>query len=314
MSALPGLADHHIDPKKYPPGVAFMDGQYLPIAEAKISVLDYGLLHSDATYDVVHVWNGAFFRLGHHLHRFFAGLKKLHMSIDYDKEQVTEILHNCVALSGLRNSYVEFICTRGMSPTFSRDPRDAINQFIAFAIPFGSVANPEQMKLGLHAAITSLVRIPPQSVDPTIKNYHWLDLVKGLYTAYDRGADTAILVDTDGNISEGPGFNIFAVKDGQISTPKFGVLQGVTRQTVFDICQWLHLNCIAEDLSSDQLLCADEVFFTSTAGGILPVTRIDGQRIGSGIPGKITGQITDSYWKLHEDAGNQLVINYNQDT
>lgn len=287
-----------------------MDGQYLPIAEAKISVLDYGFLHSDATYDVVHVCNGAFFRLDNHLDRFFSGLEKLHISIEYDKQKVTEILHNCVALSELRNSYVEFICTRGMSPTFSRDPRDAVNQFIAFAIPFGSVANPEQMKRGLHAAITSLVRIPPQSVDPTVKNYHWLDMVKGLYAAYDLGADTAILIDADGNVTEGPGFNIFAVKDGYISTPKFGVLQGITRQTVFDICQMRQIRCTQCDISPDHLRSADEIFITSTAGGIMPVTQIDGRKIGKGTPGEITGQVADAYWQMHKEAGNQLIVKY----
>ena len=124
-----------------------MDGQYLPIHEAKLSVLDYGFLHSDATYDVAHVWGGAFFRLGDHLDRFFNGMDTLHMSIPYNKLQITEILHNCVALSKLKNAYVEFICTRGTSPNFSRDPRDAENRFIAFAIPFGSVANKEQFRL-----------------------------------------------------------------------------------------------------------------------------------------------------------------------
>jgi len=183
MYKLPALSDRHSDPATYPPGIAFMDGQYFPISEAKISVLDNGFLHSDATYDVAHVWKGAFFRLDDHLERFFAGMEKLHMSIPFDRAEVTEILHNCVALSGLKNAYVEFICTRGTSPTFSRDPRDAVNRFIAFAIPFGSVANSEQMRRGLHAAVTDLVRIPPSSVDPTVKNYHWLDLVKGLYAA-----------------------------------------------------------------------------------------------------------------------------------
>lgn len=313
MHVLPELTDRHTDPKSYPPGIAFMDGQYLPISEAKISVLDYGLLHSDATYDVVHVWNGAFFRLEDHLDRFFSGLDKLHMSIDYDRSQVTEILHNCVALSGLRHSYVEFICTRGMSPTFSRDPRDAINQFIAFAIPFGSVANPEQLKHGLSAAVTSLMRIPPQSVDPTVKNYHWLDLIKGLYEAYDRGADTAILVDANGNISEGPGFNIFAISDGRISTPKFGVLLGITRQTIFDICQAARIDCAAEDISRDALLCADEVFITSTAGGVMPVTTINTQTIGTGLPGKITNEIVKAYWQMHDDPGKRLVIRYATD-
>ncbi|WP_366554140.1 aminotransferase class IV [Ruegeria sp. ANG10] len=282
----------------------------MPISEAKISVLDYGLLHSDATYDVVHVWDGAFFRLENHLDRFFAGLEKLHISIEYDRDQVIEILHNCVALSGLKNSYVEFICTRGMSPTFSRDPRDAINQFIAFAIPFGSVANPEQMKHGLNAAISSLVRISPKSVDPTVKNYHWLDLVKGLYEAYDRGADTAILIDENGNVSEGPGFNIFAVIDGTVLTPRFGVLLGVTRQTVFDICTTLDIDCSAVDIPQDQLLDAEEVFISSTAGGIMPVTKVNGQKIGSGVPGQITNQITKSYWEMHKDKNNRMIVRY----
>ena len=162
MRTLPKLSSRHTDHRSYPPGVAYMDGQYLPIHEAKLSVLDYGFLHSDATYDVAHVWGGAFFRLGDHLDRFFRGMDALHMSIPYNKLQIMEILHNCVALSKFKNAYVEFICTRGTSPNFSRDPRDAENRFIAFAIPFGSVASKEQLESGLHLAITDIVRIPPR--------------------------------------------------------------------------------------------------------------------------------------------------------
>ncbi len=310
MRKLPELSEHYTDPRSFPPGVAYMDGQYLPMSEAKIPVLDYGLLHSDATYDVVHVWNGAFFRLDEHIDRFFSGLKKLHMTIPYNKLQVAEILHNCVALSGLQNSYVEFICTRGMSPTFSRDPRDAVNRFIAFAIPFGSVANPEQMERGLHAAIADIVRVPPQSVDPTVKNYHWLDLVNGLYAAYERGADTAILVDASGNISEGPGFNIFSVADGEISTPDHSVLMGITRQTILDISRMEQIKCVAADVSPSELRRADEVFITSTAGGVMPVTKIDATPIGSGSPGPITRQITECYWRMHEDESHRMVVDY----
>ena len=204
MSTLPTLSARHEDPHSYPPGVAFMDGQYLPVQQARISVLDYGFLHSDATYDVVHVWQGAFFRLDAHLDRFFAGIRRLHMQIPFGREQVVDILHNCVALSGLRNAYVEMICTRGTAPTLSRDPRDAINRFIAFAIPFGSVASPEQLQNGLHVAVSEVVRIPPASLDPTIKNYHWLDFITALYEAYDRGADTVMLKDDNGNLTEGP--------------------------------------------------------------------------------------------------------------
>lgn len=287
-----------------------MDGQYLPMHEAKLSVLDYGFLHSDATYDVVHVWKGAFFRLDAHLDRFFEGIDALHMSIPYDKAQVAEILHNCVALSGLKNSYVEFICTRGTSPKFSRDPRDAENRFIAFAIPFGSVANSDQMEHGLHVAVTDVLRIPPRSVDPTVKNYHWLDMVKALYAAYETGADTAILRDANGNISEGPGFNVFTVRDGVISTPDVSVLQGITRQTIFDIAAQLDIKYRAGDISLEDIRTADEVFVTSTAGGVMPVTKVDDFAIGCGTPGNLTARITGAYWGMHGDDRFRQVIQY----
>ena len=310
MRTLPKLFLRHTDHRSYPPGVAYMDGQYLPIHEAKLSVLDYGFLHSDATYDVAHVWGGAFFRLGDHLDRFFRGMDALHMSIPYNKLQIMEILHNCVALSKFKNAYVEFICTRGTSPNFSRDPRDAENRFIAFAIPFGSVASKEQLECGLHLAITDVVRIPPSSVDPTVKNYHWLDMVKGLYAAYERGADTAILIDVNGNVSEGPGFNIFSINNGKVSTPEASVLLGITRQTIFDICEELEVRCHAQVVTVDKLKTADEVFITSTAGGVMPVTRIDDQPIASGNIGPLSNRIMDTYWQMHNEGKHRDPVKY----
>jgi len=245
-----------------------MDAQYLPMREATVSVLDNGFLHSDATYDVVHVWDGAFFRLDDHVDRFLHSMQQLHMSIDYTKSEIKEILHNIVALPGLRNAYVEIICTRGISSGSSRDPRDCDNRFMAFAIPFGSIASTQQMEDGLHIAVTDILRIPPSSIDPTVKNYHWLDMIKAFYQAYNQGADTAILLNTDGNIAEGPGFNIFTIKDGVLKTPKLGVLQGITRQTIFDIFQLINLDSEETAISVDDLKNADEVFITSTAGGV----------------------------------------------
>ena len=251
-----------------------------------------------------------FFRLGDHLDRFFRGMDALHMSIPYNKLQIMEILHNCVALSKFKNAYVEFICTRGTSPNFSRDPRDAENRFIAFAIPFGSVASKEQLESGLHLAITDIVRIPPSSVDPTVKNYHWLDMVKGLYAAYERGADTAILIDVNGNVSEGPGFNIFSINNGKVSTPEASVLLGITRQTIFDICEELEVRCHAQVVTVDKLKTADEVFITSTAGGVMPVTRIDDQPIASGNIGPLSNRIMDTYWQMHNEGKHRDPVKY----
>ncbi|WP_287331775.1 aminotransferase class IV [Mesorhizobium sp.] len=278
-----------------------MDGQYLPMSEAKVSVLDWGFLHSDATYDTVHVWEGRFFRLDLHLNRFFRGIEKLRMKLPYNRSEIERILSTCVLLSGHKSAYVEMICTRGGSPTFSRDPREAENRFIAFAVPFGSVANKEQLERGLHVAISDTVRIPPRSIDPTIKNYHWLDLIKGLFEAYDQGAETALIVDINDNVAEGPGFNVFMVKDGLLQTPANGVLPGITRQTVFDLCSELGLSASASDFNRAELKGADEVFITSTAGGIMSVTKIDDTVIGDGRVGAVTRQLTDLYWTKHAD-------------
>lgn len=307
---LPAVSDRHIDPHSYPEGIAFLDGQYLPMSQAKVSVLDWGFLHSDATYDTVHVWNGRFFRLDLHVDRFFLALQKLRMTIPFDRDGVAEVLHNCVALSGHRAAYVEMLCTRGASPTFSRDPRQAINRFMAFAVPFGSVANAEQLRRGLRVAISDKVRIPPASINPAIKNYHWLDLVGGLYDAYDRGAETALILDFNGNVAEGPGFNVFCVKDDRLSTPAIGVLPGITRRTVFDLCAQAGLAATTADVSVSALRGADEVFITSTAGGIMPVTEVDGADIADGKVGPITSRLMALYWQKHDDPAWSSQVNY----
>ncbi len=125
-------------------GAAYVDNQFVPIAEAKISILDWGFLHSDATYDVAHVWKGKFFRLDDHIERFFSGMCKLRMSIPLNHHDLRAILVHCVRASGLREAYVEMICTRWSPKQGSRDPRECANRLFAFAIPFVWIADPEK--------------------------------------------------------------------------------------------------------------------------------------------------------------------------
>ena len=195
------------------------------------------------------------------------------------------------------------ILTRGVSPTFSRDPRDAQNKLICFAIPFGWILRPEKRAEGLSVAISDIQRIPPESVDPRIKNYHWLDFVLGLYDAYERGAGTTVLQDAHGNLTEGPGFNIFVVKEGVISTPSGGVLQGITRRSAMELAAELGLPVEERRVPATELIAADEAFATSTAGGLMPITQVNGSTIADGRPGPITSQLTDAYWAKHFEPG-----------
>ena len=271
------------------------------MAEARVPILDWGFLRSDATYDVAHVWRGSFFRLEDHLDRFERSLARLHLRSPYGRHRVRKILVECARLSGLRDAYAEVICTRGVPPAGSRDPRDCENNFFAFVVPFVWIASPEKQERGLHATISGVQRISPGSVDATAKNYHWLDLIMGLYEAYERGGETAILVDWEGNVVEGPGFNVFVVRDGVIFTPDSGVLEGITRRTVMELASDLGTPLERRSVPTGEMRRAGEVFFTSTAGGIMPVTKVDGEAIGDGEPGPVTSRLRDAYWDLHRD-------------
>ncbi len=288
-------------------GAAHVYGEIVPVSEAKISILDWGFLHSDATYDVVHVWDGNYFRLDDHLNRFYAGMSELRMSIPYSREELQQILSSCVKASGLRHAYVEMITTRGLPVPGSRDPRSCTNQFFAFAIPFVWIA---PLQTGLDLVVSRKQRIAAESVDPRVKNYHWLDLVMGQYEAYDRGAQTAALVDRVGNIKEGPGFNIFAVKNSIITTPDKGVLRGITRKSVIELARTAGYTVLEKELSPAAARKADELFATSTAGGVMPISSIDGQIVGNGQIGPVTQRLKDAYWSLHEDPKYTTQIIY----
>lgn len=292
-------------------GVAFVRGQYVPIAEATVPMTDWGFLRSDATYDVVTVWEGAFFRLDAHLERFARSCARFRLDPGHSPQQITDVLTHCVRLSGLRSAYVEMIVTRGQPPWGSRDPRLAVNQFHAFAVPYVWIANPEQRERGLHVGVSDVQRIPTASVDPTAKNYHWNDLTMGLLGALDSGYDTVLLTDAAGNVVEGPGFNVFAVTAaGTLVTPSEGVLEGVTRRTVLEMAQVLGLPVELRALPASELRGASEAFLSTSGGGVLPVTRVDGQPVGNGRPGPRTQQLVATYWDWHRDPRYSQPIAY----
>lgn len=280
----------------YRDGAAFMDGAYMPVAECKIPVLDWGFLRGDATYDVVHTWHGRFFRLEEHLDRFTRNLGRLHYEIPYDRDQIADVLHRCVALAGLEDAFVEMLVTRGIPQR--RDPRTSTNRFAVFAVPFVWILPPDRHEGGLNVLVSSIERIRAQAVDPTVKNYHWLDLVRGLFEAYEHGAETAVLVDARGNVLEGPGFNLFVVRDGVVATPSLGVLEGVTRQSAIELLQRRGVQVELRDVHGDELRGADEAFATSTAGGVMPIATVDGRELG---PAPITRRLFDDYWAAHAD-------------
>src|SRR5215813_5802224 len=140
-------------------GIAYSEGRFMPIGDAKVSVLDFGFTRSDVTYDVVHVWDGKFFRLERHLDRFMNSMKSLRLKPAQSRDEIRAILTECVKRSGLRNSFVAMVCTRGTPAPGSRDLRTCTNQLITYAMPFIWIASPEKQEKGMHAIVSSYARI-----------------------------------------------------------------------------------------------------------------------------------------------------------
>ena len=306
--------------KKYQEGAAYVHtpyipGKYVPIKEASVPITDCGFLSADATYDVVSVSRGMFFRLEDHLNRFENSVKKLRLSLPYSRSEVTGILMKCIRLAGLRDVFVWMGCTRGPMPQTSKEKSDYtkyVNGFYDFAAPYSFIADDEQRKRGLNVIISErYIRIPPKSVDPTVKNFHQLDLRMSLFEAKERGAEWSVLVGADGFIAEGPGVNAFIIKDGCVLTPAHGCLEGITRLTLIDLCKMEGIMVEETNMTAEQFRAADELFLTSTAGGIMPISVIDGRQTGGRKgPGPITMKLYDLYWTKRWEGWHATPVKY----
>ena len=292
-------------------GAAHVDGRVTPLAEACIPLTDYGYRRSDATYDVVSVCNGAFFRLDDHLARFRASMQALRLDPELSDGAIRAILLRLVRLSGLREAYVAMDCLRGApKPGLPPHPLNCRNYLAAFARPYVWVMSPEVQARGAHLIVAEVPRIQEASIDPTVKNFHWGDLTQALFQAHDRGADSAVLLDAAGMVTEGPGFNVFSVTDNVVSTPDRGALAGITRLSVIELCAELGLRCEVRPVASAELRAADELFTCTTAGGVMPVSRLDGRIIGNDRPGPVSAALRERYWKRRAEGWHATPIEY----
>jgi branched-chain amino acid aminotransferase len=292
-------------------GMGFMDDAYMPISEMRLPITDMGFQLGDMCYDAIHVHKGSFFRLEDHLDRWDNSIKeRRYTSLGIKREQVAEVLHGCVARANLQDSMITFVATRGSPTTGHKDLRTCNNQFMVWALPYYKVVSDEELAEGSDIIIADTIRIPPDSVDPRVKNFGRLDFVRSLFEAYDRDARYAALLDQDDNVTEGRGWNIFALSGGVLMSPDSGVLEGITRRTVIDLSEKLNIDCRLTKIPARTLREADEVFITSTAGGIMPIRGINGEPVGDGAPGPVTTRLKEMYWQLHDDPAYATPVHY----
>ncbi len=282
--------------------VAYVNGQYVPRAEARISIFDVGFLRGDAVFDTTSAWNGRVFKLAQHLERLDLSLRAARITCPLSMEELSGVILETARRCRLDNAYIQTIVTRGEPPMGVRDLTQCRPGVIVFVVPYVWILSPEQVRAGGRAMIASTRALPAQCLDPKIKSLSRQHFDLAVLQGKAAGADVALILDLDGHVTEGPGFNVFVVRHGTLFSPPEGILMGITRQTVFELAAEHGIPAREAQLTAYDLYAAEEVFATSTAGGIMPLVEIDGRPIGDGKPGPVSQRVHGLYWALRESG------------
>lgn len=273
-----------ITPLKY----LWMDGKFVAWEDAKVHVLTHALHYGYAVFEGIRCHSTpkgpAIFRLDEHLERFLNSAKIYRMNIGYTVKQ----LHNeCVELvkrNQIQDAYIRPIAFSGYGQ-MGLDPTKCPVQVALTLWNWGAYLGEEGLEKGVRATVSSWIRVDSRALPPQAKcaaNYANSALAK--MEATSAGYDEAIMLNSNGMVAEGPGENIFRVKDGVVSTPpaSSGILRGITRDTVIKFVEDLGYVFRRNDFTREEIFTADELFYTGTAAGITPIREVDGRLIGNG--------------------------------
>jgi len=271
--------------------IVYVNNTFVPESEARISVMDHAVLYGDGVFDTAVAWNKRVFEIDTHVERFFRSMAAIAMESPVTREQLTGLIQEALQRSKLDNAYIKWIGTRGSNGTPLMDPTGCVANLVILTRPYVDRDAPN----GLRVKTVAVRRPPGHILDPQIKSLNYLNLVLAKVEAKAAGADQALMLDVNGNVCEAPGFNVFVVSGGSLRTPARDILRGVTRQTVMNAGPHLGYTAIEADLQLYDAYTADEIFLTSTAGGLIPVVELDGRQIGTGKPGPVYRRLAAAY-------------------
>ena len=273
----------------------YVNGRWCAEADANISVLDHGFLYGDGVFDTLFALHGYVFKLDEHIRRFMLSAKAIDLQLGLGPDDLSKLVVEGAARNGLHDAYLRLIATRGTTGEPLLNPAGAIPTLILLVRPYLYLNAPEQIERGLSATIVTIRRVGTEALDSRIKSNNYLGIILAKMEASRAGCDAGLILDDQGRVCEGPGYNVFIVRDGAVITPREAALEGITRATVLDLCAELGIPARVDSVWPYDCLVADEMFLTSTAGGIMPVTSIDGRAVGAGLPGPTARRLMAAY-------------------
>lgn len=284
--------------------VVYLNGQYVPRDEAKVSVFDHGFIYGDGVYEGLQVVGGVVFLLREHVDRLFNSARYLGFEIPIPKEAMIDAICGTIRRNDMKDGYVRPIVTRGAGPLGIRnmDQLSAPTMVVMTQVE-GGEGRRAAWNRGITAQIVSVRRIPPACLDSRAKSCNYLNNIMAYLEAKAAGADTAIMLDTDGFVAEAYTSNLFCVKDGLVVTPDLGyILGGITRRTLLAICGELGIPAREGRLTPYDLYTADEVFECGTMAEVRPLLRINGRVVANGEAGPTGARIHAGLRKMMESG------------
>jgi len=287
---------------------AYVNGQYVGLDEASVSIYDHGFLYGDGVYEAIRAYDGIVFKLREHVDRLYESAKSIKIIIPHTRDELSQLVVELLKKNKLTNSYIRIVVSRGYGK-MGVDPRNCAKPTVVIMAEPREPLFGEGMK-GISAIISSLRRTPSWSLDPRIKTLNYLNNIMAKMEATEAGVEEAIMLNEQGYVAETSTENIFIVKNGMLATPhpSQGVLRGITRDSVIQVARGLGYSLEERAITTHELYNADEVFVTGTAAELVPIVRITGRSIGEGKPGAVFLRILGGCKELIKKPGEGISI------
>jgi branched-chain amino acid aminotransferase len=274
----------------------WIDGKLYDKEDAKISVYDHGLLYGDGVFEGIRVYSGRVFKFETHLTRLWDSAKAIRLAIPYSRDEIRSAVEQTVKANNFTDCYIRLIVTRGAG-NLGLNPNKCPRPGVIVITDTIELYPKEMYEKGMAVITASVIRNHPNAISPRVKSLNYLNNILAKIEAVDAGVGEAIMLNHDGNVAECTADNIFVARGGTIYTPTTsdGILEGVTRAVILDLCQRLDIPAVEKTLQRHDLYIADECFLTGSGAEVAPVTKIDGRTVGTGSPGPLTRRIMDAF-------------------
>jgi len=285
--------------------LVYVDGRFVPKSKAAISVFDHGLLYGDGVFEGIRAYGGYVFKLEEHLDRLYASAHSLMLEVPLDRDRMRAAVIETLKRNSARDAYIRLVVTRGVGD-LGVDPRKCSRSTVFIIVGSIAVIPKEAVERGLRAMITWVRRDPVDGTSHEVKSLNYLNSILAKLEANVYGVDEAIFLSPQGYICEGTAENVFLVEGKEIWTPPAhtGALPGITQASVTEVAERLGYRVVEKLITAHQLFNADEIFFTGTGAEIMPVTEVNGRRIGGGKPGKVTARLARGFHEYVRDPAN----------